>query len=74
MSSFIFFLIGILTIVGKLTKQIVVPGYVMTVVLIAFGQSLLLLSMGIIGGYVSRGFENSTGRPNYIVARKFKSE
>ncbi len=74
LSSFIFFLIGILTIVGKLTKQIVVPGYVMTVVLIAFGQSLLLFSMGIIGGYVSRGFENSTGRPNYIVARKFTSE
>ena len=74
LSSFAFFLIGILTLVGKFTKQIVVPGYVMTIVLIAFGQSLLLFSMGIIGGYASRGFENSTGRPNYIVARKFTSE
>ena len=68
-SSMAFALVGFLTLIGKLTGQIDVPGYVMTVLLISLGQSFLLLSVGIIGGYVSRSFENSTGRPHYIVSK-----
>jgi hypothetical protein len=74
LSSLTFFGIGILTLLGKLTNQIEVPGYVMTVLLICLGQSVLLLSLGIIGGYVSRSFENSTGRPHYVVSRIIESE
>jgi hypothetical protein len=74
LSSLIFFVVGILTLLGKLTNQIEVPGYVMTVLLICLGQSVLLMSIGIIGGYVSRSFENSTGRPHYVVSKVIESE
>ena len=74
LSSSAFLCVGIFTLLGKLTNQIEVPGYVMTVLLICLGQSVLLLSLGIIGGYVSRSFENSTGRPHYVISRVIKSE
>ena len=73
-SSSAFFGVGVLTLLGKFTNQIEVPGYVMTVLLICLGQSVLLLSIGIIGGYVSRSFENSTGRPHYVISRVIESE
>lgn len=69
-SSLSFLSIAFLTLLGKLTNQIDVPGYVMTVLLICIGQSILLFSIGIIGGYVSRTFENGTRRPHYIISKR----
>jgi hypothetical protein len=72
-SSLLFFFIGLLTFIGKLLGKISIPGYVMTVLLISLGQSIVLFSIGIIGGYVSRSFENSTNRPNYVIAEELEN-
>jgi hypothetical protein len=72
-SSLSFLFIAFLTLLGKLTNQINVPGYVMTILLISIGQSILLFSIGVIGGYVSRTFENGTERPHYIISKRTES-
>ena len=64
-----FFLVALIALWGKISNRISVPGYTTTIIIVALGQSLLLLSIGIVGGYVVRSFENSTGRPKYIVAK-----
>ena len=72
--SFTFFLVAFLAFLGRISNQITIPGYATTIILVALGQSLLLLSLGIVGGYVVRSFENSTGRPKYIVARQSRTD
>ena len=69
-SSLSFLFIAFFTLLGKLTNQIDVPGYVMTILLLSIGQSILLFSIGVIGGYVSRTFENGTERPHYIISKR----
>jgi hypothetical protein len=49
-----------------------IPGYTTLVLLFALGQSLTLLSIGILGGYIYRAFENSTGRPNYVIRKIYE--
>jgi len=73
-SSISFLFLAFLTLLGKLTNQIDVPGYVMTILLISIGQSILLFSIGVIGGYVSRTFENGTDRPHYIISKRIENE
>lgn len=72
--SFTFLLVAILALIGRISNQITVPGYATTIIIVALGQSLLLLSLGIVGGYVVRTFENSTGRPKYIVAKRSRKD
>ena len=43
------------------------PGYSMTVVTILFFGSINLIGIGIVGEYVVRAFENSKGRPEFII-------
>jgi glycosyltransferase involved in cell wall biosynthesis len=52
---------------AKLFSAIPVPGYAGTVLLITFFGGLNCFGLGIVGSYVWRTFENSKGRPNYIV-------
>lgn len=58
-----------LVIYARLTESIDVPGYAATVITITFFGALNCLGLGIIGSYVWRTYENTKGRPNYIVAR-----
>lgn len=53
---------------AKLHGTIAVPGYAATVLTIVFFGALNCFGLGIIGGYVWRTFENTKGRPSYIVA------
>ena len=46
-----------------------VPGYTATALLIIFFGGLNSLGIGLLGEYVWRAFENTKGRPSYIVAR-----
>ena len=43
------------------------PGYSMTVVTILFFGSINLIGIGIVGEYIVRAFENSKGRPEFII-------
>ncbi|MFZ5890627.1 MAG: glycosyltransferase family 2 protein [Myxococcota bacterium] len=61
-------LFGIGVAIAKLSGRIAVPGYSATVVLISFFGTLNCLGIGVLGGYLWRTFENTKGRPNYIVA------
>ena len=44
-----------------------VPGYAATVLVVTFFGALNLFGLGVIGSYVWRSFENTKGRPVYIV-------
>lgn len=69
-----FLLVALVVLLGRISNRIVIPGYATTVIIIALGQSLLLLSLGIVGGYAVRSFENSTGRPKYVVAKHSRTD
>lgn len=58
-----------LVIYARITDAIDVPGYAATVITVTFFGALNCLGLGIIGSYVWRSYENTKGRPNYIVAR-----
>jgi glycosyltransferase involved in cell wall biosynthesis len=53
---------------ARITGAIAVPGYAATVLTITFFGALNCFGLGVIGGYVWRTFENTKGRPTYIVA------
>lgn len=65
-----------ITLFVKWTGRVPVPGYSATVLLIMFFGGLNSLGLGLIGEYVWRTFENTKGRPGYVVAqhRDFNSE
>jgi polyisoprenyl-phosphate glycosyltransferase len=58
---------GAIILVARLTGQIPVAGYTATTLVVIFFGALNCLCLGIIGGYVWRTFENTKGRPNYLV-------
>jgi glycosyltransferase involved in cell wall biosynthesis len=60
--------IRVLLSLGTLGGSIPVPGYAATVLVVTFFGALNCFGLGMIGGYVWRTFENTKGRPNYIVA------
>jgi glycosyltransferase involved in cell wall biosynthesis len=55
-------------VTAKLLGTIPVPGYAATVLTVTFFGALNCFGLGIIGGYVWRTFDNTKGRPSYIVA------
>jgi glycosyltransferase involved in cell wall biosynthesis len=60
-------LFGSLVVISKLFLSIPVPGYAATATLIVFFGGLNCFGLGVLGGYLWRTFENSKGRPNYVV-------
>jgi glycosyltransferase involved in cell wall biosynthesis len=56
-------------LLAKLTGRIRVPGYTATVLVVMFFGGLNSLGLGILGEYLWRTFENTKGRPPYIVSR-----
>ena len=63
-----------ITLFVKWTGRVPVPGYSATVLLIMFFGGLNSLGLGLIGEYVWRTFENTKGRPGYVIARHLKFE
>lgn len=68
-----FFLLAVATAIAQVSGLIDVPGYATIVVLLASGQGLTFFGLGIVGGYVYRTFENSTGRPKYLLRQNLDS-
>lgn len=64
----------IAVIIQKLAFGIAVPGYATIVVLILFIGGIQLLSLGIMGEYLSRTYIQSKHRPIYIVKNKIESK
>lgn len=60
-------LLGAVVLTARMTGYVEVPGYSATVIALCFFGGLNCFALGIIGGYVWRAFENTKGRPNYVV-------
>lgn len=60
---------GLLVGIARLMGWIVVPGYAMTILVIVFFGALNLLSLGIVGSYAWRAYENTKQRPLAIPVR-----
>lgn len=58
--------LGASVLVGKLAGWIAVPGYAMTLIAILFFGALNLLSLGIVGTYAWRAYENTKQRPQAL--------
>lgn len=58
--------LGAAAVVGRLLGLIAVPGYAMTLVAILFFGALNLLSLGIVGAYAWRAYENTKHRPQAV--------
>lgn len=63
LSAFFAFVVFISAMLG----QIDVPGYAATIIVILFFGTVQLLSIGVLGIYTWRVFENTKGRPLHIV-------
>jgi len=50
------------------TGGITLPGYTATILTVTFFGAFNCLGLGVIGNYVWRAFENTKGRPNFIVS------
>lgn len=55
--------LGVVVAAGRLLGLIAVPGYAMTILTIVFFGALNLLSLGIVGSYAWRAYENTKQRP-----------
>ena len=62
-------LFGLAVTIARLTGSISVPGYAMTAILIVFFSALNLLSLGIVGSYAWRAYENTKARPLSVALR-----
>lgn len=60
--------LGLLVVWARLGGDIQVPGYAATVLVVMFFGGLNSLGIGILGEYLWRTFENTKGRPGYVVA------
>lgn len=61
--------LGLVVLWARLSGRIPVPGYAALVLVVMFFGALNSLSLGIVGEYIWRTFENTKGRPASVVAR-----
>ena len=65
--SAVSFLLGIYFIILRLTSEFEIRGWASTVVIILFLGGVQLLTIGIIGEYLSRIYDEVKQRPQYVV-------
>ncbi len=61
-------ILALVVLYAKVTGHIPVPGYAATVLAVMFFGGLNSLGLGLLGEYIWRTFENTKGRPGYVVA------
>lgn len=59
---------GFVALVQKLTGQ-ALGGFTTVIILLLFSASLIMISLGIIGYYLARIYEEIKGRPRYIISK-----
>ena len=60
------------TLFASLMGWMVVPGYATIVILSTLGQSVTIMGLGILGGYIHRSFENTKGRPRFVIEKVYE--
>ena len=61
--------LGVVSIWQKITG-VALGGFTTIIILQLFSSSIIMLSVGIIGYYISRIFEEVKNRPLYIISKK----
>ena len=61
-----------ITLFASIMGWMVVPGFATIVILGALGHSVTIMGLGIIGGYIHRSFENTKGRPRYVIEEEYE--
>ena len=61
-------LVGTIVFISWVLGYVREPGYTPLMIVLLASTSAILLGLGIVGSYVSRGYENSKGRPLTMVA------
>lgn len=69
--SFFSFIVGAWYAVQKLFGIALTPGLSTTVILVSFFAGVQLLSLGLVGEYISRIYDEVKNRPMYIVYKKY---
>jgi dolichol-phosphate mannosyltransferase len=64
---------GVRALLAYFLHWYTVPGWTSLTVIVSFIGSAMLMSIGILGEYVAKIYEQSKGRPLYVVARTFGS-
>ena len=59
---------SVVSLVQKLTGQ-ALGGFTTVILLLLFSSSLIMISLGIIGYYIARIYEELKGRPRYIISQ-----
>ncbi len=67
MVSLLAFSYGMFLVVRTIAFGVDVPGYASTMVAILFLGGIQLLSLGVLGEYLARVYEEVKGRPLYVV-------
>lgn len=67
--SLIFFLFGLRFILQKWLFNVTVPGYTSTIVTILFSTGIIVFSLGIIGGYLSRIYMVQNKKPPFTIKK-----
>ena len=73
-SAFVSVIYLILVIIKRLAYGVDVPGYASIVVLVLFLGGLQLISLGILGEYMSKVYDQVKNRPIYILKEHLKDE
>ncbi|MFQ5427958.1 MAG: glycosyltransferase family 2 protein [Thermodesulfobacteriota bacterium] len=76
-TGFLFFLISIISIIYIVLRSVksgFQPGWASTTVLIILSTGLILMSLGIVGVYIGKIFEQMKKRPLYIISKKLNTE
>ena len=69
-TAFLAGLFGLIVILARLLGDIAVPGYAATILSIVFFGAINLFSLGIVGSYAWRTYENTKARPLSVVLRE----
>ena len=59
---------SIISLVQKLTGQ-ALGGFTTVILLLLFSSSIIMISLGIVGYYIARIYDEIKGRPRYIISK-----
>ena len=60
--------LGVIALVQKISG-VALGGFTTVILLLLFASSIIMISLGIIGYYIARIYDEIKGRPRYIISR-----
>lgn len=72
--SSISFLIGVFYLYQYFSGQIIVLGFTSIIITITFLSGIIILTLGLVGIYVGKTFEQSKQRPTYIIQKEINHD